>query len=237
MSSLPANRRIVLPPGFRPELVPVVRVDDALPAVPDARQTIAALREQFQKNPVWTPDWVKERPDLEIQLVPAAVLLPIVMREAPSVLLTQRSATLSKHSGQIAFPGGRIDPQDASPIAAALREAQEEVGLQVRDVEVIGQLPSYYTGSGYEVHPIVALVRPDAPLQINPVEVDDVFEVPLSHVLNPANHRYHEYQHNGHTRQWLSMPYQDAMTAKERYIWGVTASILRNLYRFMQAAS
>lgn len=235
MTSRTEPSRILLPPGFRPERVPVLRVDDGLPVVPDARQSIAALREQFGKNPVWTPEWVTERPGLHVTPVPAAVLVPVVERAAPTILLTQRSASLAKHAGQIAFPGGRMDAQDASAIDAALREAEEEVGLRRQDVEILGELPGYTTGSGYDVRPVVALVDPRASLRANPAEVADIFEVPLAHVLNPANHRHHQYLHDGVRRHWLSMPYQDAAAARERYIWGMTAGILRNFYRFLQA--
>lgn len=236
--TLPAanSQSMTLPQGFRPEAVPVQQIDSHLPAVPSEQQSIAALRARFARPTVWTPEWVTERPGLsQAPAIQAAVLIPVVKRPRPGILLTQRSALLAKHSGQIAFPGGRVDAEDASAVAAALREAREEVGLDARHVEVLGELPSYTTGSGYEVQPVVALVDADVPLHANADEVADIFEVPLAHVLDPANHRHHQYQYEGLSRQWLSMPYHDPQVQRDRFIWGVTASILRNFYRFMQA--
>lgn len=231
-----ASERIQLPKGFRPQDVPVLAVDHTLPKVPDAAQTIAAMRERFERQPVWVPEWVRESPllgALERAPIQAAVLIPIVARSEPTVLLTRRSAQLKTHSGQIAFPGGRIDPQDADAVAAALREAQEEVALSAQWVEVIGQLPAYVTGTGFHVVPVVGVIAPDLPLRANPHEVDEIFEVPLRFVLDPANHRHHAYTLGQVQRKWLSMPYM--AQGREYFIWGVTASILRNFYRFMQA--
>jgi len=165
--------------------------------------------------------------------MPAAVLLPIVLRPEPTVLLTLRAQHLSTHSGQIAFPGGKVDDTDADAVAAALREAQEEIGLGAHFVEVLGQLPIYVTGSAFHVTPVVALISPDMVLRPNPFEVADVFEVPLAYLMNPAHHRHHRVDWQGVQREWLSMPYQDATT--ERFIWGATAGMLRNFYRFLQA--
>ena len=163
--------------------------------------------------------------------VDAAVLLGVVMRDVPSVLLTLRSSHLSTHSGQIAFPGGRLDPSDADAVAAALRESQEEVGLASMHIEVLGQLPVYLTGTGYKVTPVVALIDPAMRLIANPNEVAQVFEVPLAHVMNPANHCRHAVEWSGVRREWFSMPYEDSQ--QKRFIWGVTAGILRNLYCFL----
>ncbi|THU02805.1 CoA pyrophosphatase [Lampropedia puyangensis] len=229
-SRLPRTR---LPLGVRPEDVPVVAVDDGLPAIPSAQQSIAALRQHFQAQPVWTPEWVRESDGIDVTPVQAAVLVPIVVRPQPTVLLTRRSAHLKTHSGQVAFPGGKVDPLDASAVATALREAQEEVAIAPRSVEILGQLPGYITGTGFEVVPVVGLIPADLVLQPNPGEVDEIFEVPLSFLLNPANHRHHVFRLGEHERQWLSMPY--AAHGKEHFIWGVTASIIRNLYRFLQA--
>ncbi|MGE8396717.1 MAG: NUDIX hydrolase, partial [Comamonas sp.] len=135
--------------------------------------------------------------------------------------------------GQVAFPGGKQDPEDANPTATALREAQEEVGLAAQQVEVLGSLPVYETGTAFIVTPVVALVQPDVVLTPNPDEVADVFEVPLRFLLDPANHQRHRLQWQGLEREWFSMPYDDA--GKERYIWGATAGMLRNFYRFMLA--
>jgi len=144
---------------------------------------------------------------------------------------------LSTHSGQIAFPGGRTDDADADAVHTALREADEEIGLLSAHVEVLGTLPNYVTGSAFIVTPVVALVKPGFQLLPNPAEVADVFEVPLRFLMNPANHRRHVFEFEGAQREWLSMPYtSDAPDLpKERYIWGATAAMLRNFYRFLAA--
>lgn len=220
-------------PAFDPRTVPVARIDGDLPAVPLQDQTPAALRQRFAAPPAWQPEVVLEKKFMQREPAQASVLVPIVLRAQPMVLLTERTAHLSTHSGQIAFPGGRADPEDASPAATALREAQEEVGLDPGCVEVLGPLSTYVTGSSFIITPIVALVRPDAALQANPHEVADVFEVPLAFLLDPAHHRHHVVEWGGVRREWFSMPYQDG--DKNRFIWGATAGMLRNFYRFMRA--
>jgi 8-oxo-dGTP pyrophosphatase MutT (NUDIX family) len=150
-------------------------------------------------------------------------------------LLTQRSAQLSSHAGQIALPGGRVDAQDRDAVAAALREAQEEVGLPPDRVEVLGTLPRYRTGSAFDITPVVALVQPDWVVCPNAGEVDAVFEVPLSYLMNPANHRRHWRESDGLRREWYAMPYRDG--EQERFIWGATAGLLRNFYHLLAAAS
>ncbi|ARU05661.1 CoA pyrophosphatase [Comamonas serinivorans] len=220
-------------PQFDARKVPVVAVDDGLPAIPAAALTPEALRRRFTRDLSWTPEIRRETQFTQAEAAPAAVLVPIVMRPQPMVLLTQRSTKLSKHSGQVAFPGGRVDPGDASIEDAALREALEEVGLDPARVEVIGALPSYTTGTAFVVTPVVGLVKPPLDLRINPQEVDVAFEVPLAFLMNPANHRHHEYVADGVRRSWLSMPYMD--DGHERFVWGATAGMLRNLYRFLSA--
>jgi 8-oxo-dGTP pyrophosphatase MutT (NUDIX family) len=155
---------------------------------------------------------------------PAAVLIPIVDHEEPTVLLTQRSAHLNEHAGQIAFPGGKIDVTDKSPLDAALREAGEEVGLDRAFIDPIGYLDVYGTGFGFRILPTVARVKPGFRLTINHFEVDDAFEVPLSFLMNPANHQIHSKEFRGMERSYYAMPFA------ERYIWGATAGILRVLY-------
>jgi 8-oxo-dGTP pyrophosphatase MutT (NUDIX family) len=165
--------------------------------------------------------------------VRAAVLVPIVMRERLTVLLTERTAHLSSHSSQIAFPGGKTDDDDADPTATALREAAEEVGLDAAFVQILGELPEYLTGSAFVVTPVVALVRPGFTLVPNADEVADVFEVPLEFLMNPAHHQRQAVEWEGVRREWFSMPYHDDL--KQRFIWGATAGMLRNLYRMLSA--
>ena len=220
-------------PSFDPMQVPVVQIDRDLPAIPVERLTPAALRTRFAAPPLWQPELVRERKFLQREPASAAVLVGVVAREVPTVLLTQRTAHLSTHSGQVAFAGGKCDPEDADAAATALREAHEEIGLAGAHVEVLGQLPEYITGSAFHVTPVVALVSPEMRLSPNPHEVQCAFEVPLAFLMNPAHHRWHEHTHDGVARRWLSMPYQDGDAL--RYIWGATAGMLRNLYRFLSA--
>jgi len=160
----------------------------------------------------------------------AAVLVPVVDHgDTATVLLTTRNSNLRSHSGQIAFPGGRIDPTDPSPEAAALREAEEEVGLDASFVDVVGRLPDYVSGSGYRIAPVLSVVRPNFLLTINRDEVDDAFEVPLSFLMDPANHRRDSRIWETRERFFYTMPFG------ERYIWGVTAGILRTLYERLYA--
>ena len=220
-------------PNFDPERVPVIGVDHHLPAVPAARLSAQALRQRFAQPPAWQPEVVRERKFAQREPALASVLVGIVMRDAPTLLLTQRTAHLSTHSGQIAFPGGKVDPEDTDAAATALREAQEEVGLEPRHVEVLGSLSEYVTGTSFIVTPIVALVDPAHELVPNPHEVDEVFEVPLAFLMDPAHHRRHAFEAEGVRRVWFSMPYDDQ--GRERFIWGATAGMLRNLYRFLSA--
>ena len=155
---------------------------------------------------------------------PAAVLVPIVDRDEPTVILTIRTQELANHAGQVAFPGGKIDPEDESPVAAALREAKEEIGLPPILVEPIGYLDLYLTFTGFRILPTVARVKPDFTLALNPREVTESFEVPLSFLMTPENHQRKSREWKGVTRDFYAMPFED------RYIWGVTAGILRNLY-------
>ncbi|MDD2924123.1 CoA pyrophosphatase [Rhodoferax sp.] len=221
------------PPSIDPRQVPVVQVDGHLPAVAASALAPQALRARFASPPVWQPELVAERKFLDRPPTHAAVLVPIVMRDAPTVLLTERPSHMSTHAGQIAFPGGKVDDTDANAVAAAQREAFEEVGLVPELVEVLGQLPIYTTGSAFLVTPVVALVQPGFVLQPNAQEVSDVFEVPLQFLMDPVNHRHHQLIWQGVQRHWLSMPYQDG--AQERFIWGATAGMLRNFYRFLMA--
>ena len=155
---------------------------------------------------------------------PAAVLIPVIERAEPMVLLTQRTADLPSHPGQISFPGGKIDGADANPLAAALRETKEEIGLDPHFIDPIGYLDIYLTFSGFRILPSVARVAPDYSLVLNTGEVTEAFEVPLAFLMTPANHQFLTRDWKGIQRQYYAMPYQ------QRYIWGVTAGIVRNLY-------
>ena len=212
-----------------------------MPAVPSSHLSPDALKARFAQPPVWQPDIERETLFSHRAPTPAAVLVPIVMRGSDftqsTVLLTQRANHMSTHAGQIAFPGGKVDPQDANHQATALREAQEEVGLDAQHVQVIGELPVYVTGTAFWVTPVIALVSPELELTPNTDEVQDVFEVPLSFLMNPANHRRHQFDWQGKQRDWFSMPYQETRLGEndqvERFIWGATAAMLRNFYRFL----
>jgi 8-oxo-dGTP pyrophosphatase MutT (NUDIX family) len=155
---------------------------------------------------------------------PAAVLIAVVDHPQPTVLLTQRAAHLHDHAGQISFPGGKIDPQDASPLDAALREAWEEIGLAREFIDPIGYLDLYGTGFGFRILPTVARIRPGFSLRISEDEVDDAFEVPLAFLMDAANHQVHNKEFRGIMRSYYAMPFE------QHYIWGATAGMLRVLY-------
>ncbi|MCK6405566.1 MAG: CoA pyrophosphatase [Rhodocyclaceae bacterium] len=159
-------------------------------------------------------------------MTPAAVLFPIVLHDdSPTVLLTRRTDHLRDHAGQISFPGGRVETSDAGPVDAALRETEEEIGLPARQVEIVGYLPEYRTGTGFAVTPVVGFVSPPLSLSPDPFEVAEVFEVPLSFLLDPVNHRQHEIHWRGRQRRYFAMPYGD------RFIWGATAGMIVSLCR------
>ncbi|HLL26942.1 MAG TPA: CoA pyrophosphatase [Xanthobacteraceae bacterium] len=159
----------------------------------------------------------------------AAVLVPMVARERPTLLLTQRSSELSSHSGQVAFPGGRIDEGDADPAAAAMRESEEEIGLHREFISPLGYLDPYLSGTGFRIVPVVALVAPGFKLALNPREVKDSFEVPLDFLMSPANHARHSREWKGVMRSYYAMPYG------KHYIWGATAGIIHRLYERLYA--
>jgi 8-oxo-dGTP pyrophosphatase MutT (NUDIX family) len=154
---------------------------------------------------------------------PAAVLVPVVLRSALTVLLTRRSHDMPSHPGQISFPGGKVEAGDGSALACALRESNEEIGLPPANVEPLGYLDSYRTGTGFQIVPVVALVRPGFPLSLDTREVAEVFEVPLRFLMDAANHRKDSREWRGRVRFSYAMPYE------ERYIWGATAGMLKNM--------
>ena len=161
-------------------------------------------------------------------LTAAAVLVPLVLRASGiTVLLTQRTAHLRDHAGQISFPGGRREPEDTDDVVTALREAREEVGLDPAQVEILGLLPEYRTGTGFSVVPVVGLVTPPLNLQLDDFEVAEVFEIPFAFLLDPANHERHQIEIRGELREYWAMPWQGY------YIWGATAGMLVSLQRFL----
>ncbi|MGE0737223.1 MAG: CoA pyrophosphatase [Alphaproteobacteria bacterium] len=197
-------------------LARLARSRERLDAPLDSAGAIERRRGDFQTN----PGIVIKQP-----LVPAAVLVPLVDRpDGMTVMLTQRTDHLVKHAGQISFPGGRLEAGDVSPAAAALRETEEEVGLPASQVSIVGRLDDYVTGTGFLIAPVVGIVRVPYDVKLDPYEVADLFEVPLSFFLDPANHQRHSRMLNGIERHYYAMPYG------ERYIWGATASMLVNLY-------
>ena len=215
---------------LHPQSIPVAGVDDHLPPLPRERLTATALRERFAR-PVasFVPEFEGDGRLLTDRAPAAAsVLVPLVLRDGgATLLLTRRTAHLRDHAGQISFPGGRAEDHDVDPAATALREAEEEVGLPHDRVEILGTLPTYTTVTHFVVTPVVALVTPPFDLKLDSFEVAEAFEVPLSFLMTPANHRHHVFDFEGGRRQFLSMPYGDY------FIWGATAAMLRNLYRFL----
>ncbi|MBC7573252.1 MAG: CoA pyrophosphatase [Herminiimonas sp.] len=219
--------------SFDPELLPVESFAGEA-AVASHHLTAEALRERFLSPPQWAPERMAEHllHDLATPLTPASVLLPVVVRDAGLTLLfTQRTAHLTDHGGQVSFPGGRAEAYDTSAIDTALRETEEEVGLDRTHVEVLGILPEYRTGTGYRITPVVGLVQPPFSLRPDPREVAEIFEVPLQFLMDGANHqtRSAEFPNGRGRRSFYAMPYE------RFFIWGATAGMLRNLFHFLRA--
>ena len=164
-------------------------------------------------------------------VVPAAVLVPVVLHDAPTVLLTKRTSHLKKHAGQVSFPGGRIDPEDAGPEAAALREAWEEIGLPSQAVDVLGRLSDQVTGTGFRITPILSVLPPNLTYEISPDEVEAIFELPISVVLDPSAPRRQKQEVGGIWREYWVWPHPD------HFIWGATAAILVQLAKRLRGES
>ncbi|GAC1407044.1 MAG: CoA pyrophosphatase [Burkholderiaceae bacterium] len=218
---------------FDPERLPIESLAGEAP-VPADELTAKALRRRFATSPPWLPEVMSEHllRTEGAPSTPASVLVPIVLREeGVTLLLTQRTAHLTDHGGQISLPGGRAEASDASPIDTALREAEEEIGLDRRHVEVLGTLPDYRTGTGYVVTPVVGLVHPPFSLRAHPGEVEEIFEVPLQFLMDGGNHqrRIAEFPNRMGRRSFYAMPYE------RFFIWGATAGMLRNLFHFLRA--
>lgn len=223
-------------PDFDPRRTPLVARDHDLPKVAQERLALPALRERLVRPPKWQPEFDGDPPMVEIDRPrDAAVLVPIVAHpRGPTVLLTERSVNLRGHAGQVAFPGGGSDPEDDGPVDTALREAREEVGLPRDHVDILTLLPPYLTVSGYRVIPVVGIVAPGFTLEIDPVEVAEVFEVPLEFLMNPRHHEQRRIVHGVIDRSFYAMPWRDSQ-GREHFIWGATAAMLRNLYRLLSA--
>ena len=202
------------------------------PALPPERLTAAFLRARLADAPAWTPELPDDLRARLPDLRRAAVLLPIVRRPTGlTMLLTQRTAHLSNHAGQISFPGGRTEEDDASPVATALRETEEEIGLDRCHVEIVGRLPDHVTASSYLIRPIVGLVMPPFELVAESNEVAEIFEVPLAFLMDGANHQRMSFElpDGGGRRSFYAMPYG------RFFIWGATAGMLRNLFHLLRA--
>ncbi len=218
---------------FDPQVIPVDSLAGEA-AIQSEVLTVDWLRSRFGNPPEWMPEYTAEH--LQRQsgavLTPASVLMPIVVRDhGLTLLLTQRTAHLTDHAGQVSFPGGRAEPTDSSATDTALRETEEEVGLDRRHVEVIGSLPDYLTGTGYRVTPVVGLVHPPFDLRADSFEVAEIFEVPLAFLMDGMNHQRRTFASSGETpsRTFYTMPYD------RFFIWGATAGMLRNLFHFLRA--
>jgi 8-oxo-dGTP pyrophosphatase MutT (NUDIX family) len=226
---------------FDPREVPILSRDSHMPAIEQGLLTPDGLRLRFTQEKYWEAEVTDEnRAALAREgsakagrgndLTPAAVLIPLIIYENElKILLTQRTAHLYDHPGQISFPGGRSDSKDTSAIDTALREAKEEIGLPSDRVEVLGSLPHYLTITGYQVTPVVSLIDAGHAYAPDEFEVADIFEVPMEYLMNPHHHEQRMWQSPQGHRRFYAMPYEN------KFIWGATAGMLRNLYHFLKA--
>lgn len=244
MSKKPAPEEspinVATPLGFDAQAIPIHQLCDDQVALSREFLEPTRIKQYVQGPPIWEPEITDENRHVIAadiiskrqaagKITQAAVLIPLVMQaNGLTVLLTQRTDHLHDHAGQISFPGGRMDPGDLSPNDTALRESAEEIGLDPAGVEIIGHLPQYLTVSGYSVTPVVGLVKPQAEYVLDTFEVADIFEVPLDFLMNPANHQIRVWQSDQGSRRFYSMPYEN------RFIWGATAGMLRNLYHLLK---
>ena len=235
-------------PPFDPEQVPLGQSPYGhLPAVDPVHLHASWLRSRFAQTPVWQPEVFEDvRMNTPSAVRDASVLIPLIPRpQGMQLLLTRRTAHLLVHPGQISFPGGSRDAGDRNAIHTALREAEEEIGLQAQWVEPLGSMPTYTTITGYAVTPVVGIVDPQASLQAQASEVDEVFEVPLAFLMNPAHHELRTWDSqtgliasssvpNTARRSFYAMPWT-ALDGRRYFIWGATAAMIRNLYRLLIA--
>jgi 8-oxo-dGTP pyrophosphatase MutT (NUDIX family) len=226
-------------PVFEPENLPVESTGTNLLPVAAERLTPDGLRARFAQRLPWDPEPQEARVLDMRDPREAAVLMPLAVRESGlTVLLTQRADNLSNHAGQISVPGGSREPTDESPVAAALREAEEEVHLDPARVEVLGALPDYLTGTGFRVTPVVGLVHEPFSVVADSLEVASIFEVPLRFLMDPSHHEVRVLRWEGGERRFFAMPYPasgDGGVSVHHFIWGATAGMLRNFYRFLRA--
>jgi 8-oxo-dGTP pyrophosphatase MutT (NUDIX family) len=231
---------VAAPPGFDAQAIPIESICAGQIKVSEHSLEPIGITRRLRAPPSWEPEITDEnrhviaagiiaRRQAAGKVTRAAVLIPLVLQaDGLSVLLTQRTNHLRDHAGQISFPGGRMDDEDKDAIDTALRESEEEIGLHRDNVEIIGHLPDYLTVSGYSVTPIIGLVKPQAEYVLDAFEVADVFEVPLRFLMNPENHQVRVWESEQGSRRFYAMPYEN------RFIWGATAGMLRNLYHLLK---
>ena len=231
------------PDRFNPQQAVIRQRFETEPTLDPLLFSPELLRSHFAKKLTWHPEETDENRHIKAsQLIEkrglsgyetrAAILIPIVMRQqGPMILLTKRSQSLSAHAGQISFPGGKFSPEDQNLFATAKREAKEEVGIEDSQIEILGKFPEYWTISGYRVTPVAALVQQGFTLRLNSNEVSQVFEVPMSYLMNPLNFDLRSWESDQGRRHFYTVSFED------HFIWGATAAVLRNFYLFLIAAS